>query len=441
MARALVAGTFDSESYWRDSQSARLPALRDRGREKIILAMDELLFPLCGSGDALVTRYAMEEAHKAYLARIGFSFKHFTLKREDAENNVFEAIASDCEHKEEFAGYGQLSPFSIVPSVHKVVARYGYHSELPSYETVKRVNSKLYSTLLTEMLLGKSQGKPVYSWNELRAAGGEMLKECESLLVKDPYGVSGNGNMLIQTEQALERLVAYIRKQEEAGFSAAFILEPYMDVASDFSCQFEITPSGTFHLVSMQKILNRQFAYVGSMSMEEKDIATLERAGYFDVVMQVAGSLYRDGYFGPVCIDSMSLRDGKIVPIVEINARQSMGFINHHLDNVLEGKGKKGFLTFRSVGFRDRFDYESWIMDLEGSDLLYPNRTGNGILPLSSATLLANAYSSDQVVSTNAGYCKGKLYMTIVADNAAERDRYLELMRLLFEHKGGKWYS
>ncbi|MFD1906532.1 hypothetical protein ACFSQ7_25010 [Paenibacillus rhizoplanae] len=64
---------------------------------------------------------------------------------------------------------------------------------------------------------------------------------------------------------------------------------------------------------------------MGSESMEEEERMVLERAGYFDVMIQVANDLFKDGYFGPVCIDSMVLKDGTLVPIVEINARKIYG--------------------------------------------------------------------------------------------------------------------
>ncbi|QWU13712.1 hypothetical protein SAMN04487895_103401 [Paenibacillus sophorae] len=441
MARELVAGIFDAESHWRDENLARLPAIRDKERERIVLAMDELMFPFCGSGDTLLTRFAMEDAHKAYLASIGFSFGHLVWEGEEASANLFQAMVSDSNYDERYRAFDALSPFSIVPYTREVIAKYGYDTKVPGIETVKRVNSKIYSTLLTGNLLGTSFGKPVYSAEELSVLGHNLLAEHGSVLIKDPYGVSGKGNMLLQSQASLERVASYIRRQEGQGKAAAFVIEPYLDVECDFSCQFDILRDGSFQLTGLQKILNRQFAYLGSESMDADGREALERAGYFEVLMQAAASLYKDGYYGPVCIDSMILKDGTLVPIVEINARKSMGFINHRLDQVLETCGKKGFFTFRSVGFKERFDYEWWLDELKRHDILYPNRQGNGILPLSSATLFAGAAEAGTAAPEGGGLYKGRLYMTVIADHMPERERYLERMRLSFESKGGKWYS
>ncbi|MFD1906531.1 hypothetical protein ACFSQ7_25005 [Paenibacillus rhizoplanae] len=118
-----------------------------------------------------------------------------------------------------------------------------------------------------------------------------------------------------------------------------------------------------------------------------------------------------------------------------------MGFINQRLDETLQTNGKKGFFTFGSVGFRERFDYEWWLDELKKHDILYPNRKGNGIFPLSSATLFAGVPGPGKSSSASGNLFKGRLYMTIIADHMLERERYLEQMRLCFESKGGKWYS
>lgn len=441
MARVLVAGIFDAESHWRDENLALLPAVRDKERERIVMAMDELMFPFCGSGDGLLTRFAMEDAHKSYLTSLGFSFEHLVWKEPEAVPNLFEAMATNPERDEQYRAFDVLSPFSVVPYTQEVIAKYQYETELPAIDKVKRVNSKIYSTLLTCKLLGKSFGQPVYSAEKLLVLGHSLLAEHGPFLIKDPFGVSGKGNMLLKSQPSLERVASYIRKQEGEGKATAFVIEPFMEVECDFSCQFNIMRNGSFHLVGLQKMLNKQFAYLGSESMEEEEYMVLERAGYFDVMIQVANDLFKDGYFGPVCIDSMVLKDGTLVPIVEINARKSMGFINQRLDETLQTNGKKGFFTFGSVGFGERFDYEWWLDELKKHDILYPNRKGNGIFPLSSATLFAGVPGPGKSSSASGNLFKGRLYMTIIADHLTERERYLEQMRLSFESKGGKWYS
>ncbi|MBW5449235.1 hypothetical protein GE107_24730 [Cohnella sp. CFH 77786] len=441
MSSMLLAGTFDSESYWRDEKCSKLPAIPDKERSRIVMAMDELMAPLCSRNDTLLTRFPMEEAHKNYLASIGFPFAHICSGTSGEHPNLFRVLGEGKDTDDRLKKFGRMSPYSVVPYVHEVMTKYGYANKLPSLESVKRVNSKMYSARLSERLLGTSYSKPVYSAQQLQESAHSLFELHGSVLVKDPFGVSGKGNILLQTGGSLERFVSYIRKQEAEGANTSLLVEPFFAVERDFSCQFEIAVDGAYRLVGLQQMLNKQFAYAGSETMEGADIQALESAGYFAVMEQVASSLYLDGYFGHVCVDSMVLWGGTLVPIVEINARKSMGLINHKLDQTLACDGKKGFFTFRSVGCRHRFDYGMWLQELKHRGILYPNHQGEGILLLSSATLFAGFDEARIPEAANGKPVKGRLYMSVVAGDSTGRKRLLDRLQESFVQLGGMWYG
>ncbi len=94
--------------------------------------------------------------------------------------------------------------------------------------------------------------------------------------------------------------------------------------------------NGDFELLSVQKLINQDFAYVGSYSADEAFMADLEEKGYFDQMRVIGEALHGEGYYGDVCVDSMVLEDGDIYPMVEINARKSMSLIKHHIDTYVE---------------------------------------------------------------------------------------------------------
>jgi len=437
----LFASTFDSETYWREEGSSRLPFIPDPSRSRIVMAMDELLVSLCGPEDTLLTRFDMDEAHKEYLERIGFRFTQLSAGVPNKEPNVFRALYEGPETDERLKRFSEMSPFSVVPYVHELLDRYNYTSRLPKLSDVKRVNSKLYSADLAKRLLGSSYSHPVFSADELATVGRELMELSNGILIKDPFGVAGKGNMLLKTNTSLERIVSYLRKQEQVGSSTAFLVEPFLDVEYDFSCQFSIDESGAYQIVGLQQIINRQFAYVGSQVMQEANSHTLILKGYFDVIEKLASSLNKDGYFGHVCVDSMILRDGTIIPIVEINARQSMGLISHRLGQRLEN-GKYGTFTFRTVGSRHRFDYGQWLRQLNDDGILYPNDDGEGIVPLSPACLFAGYGESDYPKALSEGsFIKGRLYLFVIARDVQEQERLIGMLKARFEAHGGKWYG
>ncbi|MFD2878322.1 hypothetical protein ACFTAO_23500 [Paenibacillus rhizoplanae] len=51
-------------------------------------------------------------------------------------------MASDPQRDEQYGAFDVLSPFSVVPYTHEVIAKYEYETELPAIDKVKRVNSK-----------------------------------------------------------------------------------------------------------------------------------------------------------------------------------------------------------------------------------------------------------------------------------------------------------
>jgi hypothetical protein len=68
-------------------------------------------------------------------------------------------------------------------------------------------------------------------------------------------------------------------------------------------------------------------------------VASLRARGYFDVLGAVAETLARAGYWGPAGVDSMLLRDGRLVPVLEINARRSLGLLAMSLDQRVREHG------------------------------------------------------------------------------------------------------
>ncbi|TLS53926.1 hypothetical protein FE782_00810 [Paenibacillus antri] len=148
----------------------------------------------------------------------------------------------------------------------------------------------------------------------------------------------------------------------------------------DFSCYVQIAPSGTVSIEGVQCMRNNGFNYSGSESAEPAFLEQLDRQGYFPYIRGAANALWRDGYFGPVCFDSMKLADGTLRHIVEINARMSMGFINFQLDKKLRSMGASSRLTVMSLAWESgRCDYERLIEQLDREGLLFRKERPFGI--------------------------------------------------------------
>lgn len=451
-----VMGTFDPETRWRDPNLARLPAMPDKDRESIVLCMDELLFPFCGPDDMLYSRCKIDPVLHEYLIDLGFSFRtryHYDLNDQNEplpEPDVFKrcmfrlAIDQAQLLQPQGAGSGCLSPYAITADTEAYLQAAGTFTSLPDLETVIRVNSKLYHNRLLSRIGAKCWGTEVNSAAEMEATGSTLLKRVPYLL-KDPFGVSGKGNLLIDNETMQRRIASHLYKQESSGLHSQFLLEPLLQKETDFSSHWFIRESGEKELVSIQRMINHQQNYCGSIQADEAFIHLLENAGYFDVIENALRLLVKDGYYGFVCFDSMILKDGEVVPIVEINARKSMGLLNAYLDKHWGLYGCTSWLTFLSLGLPEGFTFGRLLHILRESDLLLTVPGRYGIVPLSSNTVMVNEILTRRRIADGIQIKqvmpKGRLYVSVVGRDDGHRSELLESLRQVLADLSIKVYN
>ncbi|MDR9855533.1 hypothetical protein RJP21_18120 [Paenibacillus sp. VCA1] len=457
-----VMGTFDPETRWRDPDLARLPSMPDKDRESIVLCMDELLFPFCGPDDVLYSRCNIDPALHEYLDGLGFSFRtryHYDLNDEKEplpEPDVFKQcmfrLAADHVRKtpspdEAVSTHATkiLSPYAITADTLAYLQAAGPFRPLPDLETVVRVNSKLYSNRLLSSIGEKCYGTEANSAAEIKTIGHALLKRGPYLL-KDPFGVSGKGNLLIDSEAIQRRIVEHLHKQEGSGLRSQFLLEPLLMKETDFSSHWFIRENGETEFISVQRMVNRQQNYGGSIQADEALIRLLENAGYFTVIEKALRLLAEDSYHGFACFDSMVLKDGEVASIVEINARKSMGLINAYLDKCWEMYGLTGWLTFLSLGLPEGdFTIGRLLHALRASGLLLTAPGEYGIVPLSSNTVMVNEILTRRRIAEGTlhkrGMPKGRLYVSVVGRDDGHRGELLERLRQVLADLSVKVYN
>lgn len=441
-APALYLGSFNSEQFWREADISHLPAIADRQADAIVSVMDELQFVFCDSiDDVLVTRLPMDGSYKDYLSELGFSFSHNELpliektsgQGERSYKSICELLlesGNDDYYQNLLAPLSTLSPYSIDPFTKRLCQHYGLQWSGLDIEIVKKANSKLFSHQLAKHLFPDTVGEIVYSASELSEVGDRFLQS-SSFLIKDEFGVSGKGNLLISSPQILNRIVTYISKQEREGKQTRFLLEPLLHKQTDFSCQFEIDATGETKILSIQKMQNSGFAFSSIQTAESSFQEFLDKSGYFEQVNAIASELHRVGYCGPVCIDSMLLQTGKIVPVVEINARKSMGFINHYIDRFLAQFSTQGRLMFFSLGLSRHVAFSEILQRMEQEEILFRKDRPNGILPLASNAFNVN-WEVHKASANRAKTFKGRFYGSVVCDNEEEKERIINRMDNIF---------
>jgi hypothetical protein len=438
--RSLVMGEFNSEEYWRSPNLAKLPEIPDCGSHGIILAMDELLFLFCTATDLLITRFKFNSVLKSYLKALGFNFigniRSIQQSLTECETSIFQIIGDHPERirdlQPKFQVRRNFQPYSLTPGLNILAQALNVDFSGPDLKVVKEVNSKVYSCRLCGKLGLKRGGEVVASARELLKKGENLLRK-GAFLIKDPYGVSGKGNLLVRSGQILERLVRYLEFQERNGLTSLFVIEPFLNKVKDFSCALTIAENGAIKLVSVQEMVNRNFAYSGSYTADPAFVDELCRKKYFEVMMAIAGELYADGYFGAVCVDSMVLQSGEIAPLVEVNARKSMGLFNHRVDRYLARYGLKGNLTFLNLGYRPGLSFERVLEELDAAGLLFYPGKERGVMALSANTLVANQKFFGPAADDPQALAQGRIYLSVIAADHGGRQSLVQAVRAVFQ--------
>lgn len=352
-------GSCDAEHRWRPPGLVALPAVRDRHAEQLLRAMDELQAVLCAPGDVLLTSRRPVPAFTDLMRAAGFAGQHLAVPG-DPDRPVEERLAS--LGLPGLAG-ARPAPYAVLPGTHAAAKALGLAGELPDPEAVRLVNSKTWSTRLG--LPGS--GTVVTSPEELRAAA---VAPC---VVKDPYGVSGQGNIVVD---APGRLALIERHLARTPGRVELIVQPLYTRADDFAAHLTVESADHVTWHGIRQIHNEGHAYRGSSAPAPGLLRRLDRAGYRATVEAVAAEAAAAGYRGPLSVDSMTTASGELIPVLEVNARLSPGMIAQLL-------GAR--LHLRTVPLRDTGSFERLVHLLDEEGLLVQD--GRGVLPLAAGTL------------------------------------------------------
>lgn len=384
----IVFGSFDAEVCWEVDRPSRLSPMHGLAADPGVWAMDELLAPLCGPDDTLCTLLRPDESLAAYHDAVGLGCRRRACGRPGVPERVCRALLERPNRGwmgEAVEARSEFRPYAVTADTEALWDHYRIEQPLPAVEAVRHVNSKVWSNELRDSL-GLSGGGVVARDAREFEREGEALLARGGLMAKEEYGVSGRGNLHIASARRLRLIAASLADQEARGSRTRLVLEPYHDKDFDFSFQLRIGPEGEATLLSLQGARNRNSGYEGSFPLPDDQRRRVERGVPADFIQAVAEAIGRAGYFGPACIDAMALGTGEIVPLLEINARVTMGYLNHRLSERL---GRGTFLGLLRLGAGDRgpIPCDALLAHLRRDGLLYDRGEGRGIVPLAAGTL------------------------------------------------------
>ncbi len=223
----------------------------------------------------------------------------------------------------------EIESWGASPSIEAWAQLHHLIYENPPWDIIREVNSKAFSFTNAPLLPGATL---LYNWEELltwcrQISGKKILKTC--------FGVSGRGHFHLKAidDPALSELT---KREWNAG--RPLIAEPWVERCLDFSTQWYLERGGTYNYIGFTLCQNDiRGHYRGTVAGDSNKFPEHclgDLSSLFAVHLEKAEILLRmmrlKGYFGHIGFDAMIYRNGEqrlLHPIVEINARKTMGWV------------------------------------------------------------------------------------------------------------------
>jgi hypothetical protein len=218
-----------------------------------------------------------------------------------------------------------FTPWGWTPSAARAGEGVGARSEPPPFETVARVNSKLWSHALEVELGVRMEGAATASTLEQlnEAARRACPRAGDKWVVKSPYGFAARERVLGRGPAVEGAQAAWAVKRLARG--ETLIFQPWLEVVREYGVVAEIARDGSHTILGVSD-LQTNGAGTGTGYVLGRP-PTRGRMGELEKIARVVCErLYAEGYHGPVGVDAIEHAAG-LHPLLEVNARYTMGFI------------------------------------------------------------------------------------------------------------------
>lgn len=218
-----------------------------------------------------------------------------------------------------------FTPWGWTPSAAEAGERAGALLRPVPFETVRRVNSKLWSHALeVELGLLLPGAALARTFEELEAA---VARACpapsDKWVVKSPFGFAARERVLGRGPGLEEPQAKWSRRRLLRG--ETLIVQPWLEVVREYGVVLEIGERGGVEILGVSD-LQTNGAGTGTGYVLGRPPAAGRREELERVARVVAERLHAEGYAGPAGVDALE-HAGGLHPLLEVNARYTMGFV------------------------------------------------------------------------------------------------------------------
>ncbi len=216
--------------------------------------------------------------------------------------------------------------------------------KIPNWDLIKQVNGKDFSFALSPKLPGAellASESDIITWYHA-GRGPKVLKTL--------YGASGRGHCILYKENEEDLAIQFFRREKAR--SPYIIAEPWVERVLDFSSQWYIAEGGLISYLGATICENSPRGIYRKSLVGPIDLLFKENQGFLEEHLMYAKKALEKmgglGFFGPVGFDAMVYKHPQtskvtLQPIVEINARRTMGWVALRLYQKLHLEGLASF--------------------------------------------------------------------------------------------------
>lgn len=364
-------------------------------RQVIFNYFEEILLASAGPSNITILRKEPDSEFTDYLKSLGIELPTILVAGESTAKpwlptsqlviqnppliNILSKLVSDGKAS-------ILESFGVSKMVEQITELSGLSIPSAGSEASKFISRKSFSRIISKNLgIHIPDGEICDNAKEAIAAVKAMrskIRECP-VVVKPELGAAGRGQLIIQNRQDIDRINDMISKEYIESYGTPLIVERWHPNAKTLSYEFhvdrdEYKPKSITLREALKDSENRDYGYF--YPADVKDIILNEIQVVADSLATELGKNYQ--YFGPVRCDALLLSDGRLFPVLELNARHSFfHFIDLlHARIAPQSTGLFCWFFFRSSG---QIKFKQFIENIIGKDLMFsPDKQEGIVVPI-----------------------------------------------------------
>jgi hypothetical protein len=218
-----------------------------------------------------------------------------------------------------------FTPWGWTPSAVAVGEETGAVTKPIALEIVRRVNSKLWSHALeVELGVALPGAATASNFEELREAVARGCPGAEDKwVIKSPFGFAARDRVLGRGPLLKGAQAKWCERRFKEG--ETLIFQPWLKTLREYGVVMELFTDGSHEIHGISDLQTNGAGtgrgYMLGRAASGGRVTELER-----IAAIVCQRLFKEGYTGPVGVDALE-HEGGLHPLLEINARYTMGFV------------------------------------------------------------------------------------------------------------------